>query len=104
MPQHGFKTMVSRFIPVLFLSCLAVPGTASAFTISSVVNAASQTPAGVLSSGVAQGAVFTVIGKDVGQDPPVQATFPLPTSAGLSGVSIKVTVGATTLDAIMVYV
>ena len=40
----------------------------------------------------------------MGQNPPVQATFPLPTAAGLGGVSIKITVGTTTLDAIMVYV
>jgi uncharacterized protein (TIGR03437 family) len=92
-------------IASLMFAGLLLSGTASAaFTISSVTNAASRLPAGLPSYGVAQGAVFSVTGTGVGQDPPTQATFPLPTSAGLNGVSMKVAVGSTTVDAIMVYV
>jgi uncharacterized protein (TIGR03437 family) len=89
----------------LFLAGLILPATASAaFSIVSVSNAASRIPTGFPSYGIAQGAVFSVIGTGVGQDPPTQATFPLPTAAGLSGVSIKITVGSTSVNAIMVYV
>ena len=80
---------------------LPVPATA-AFTISSVSNFASRIPTGFTSYGIAQGAAFAVVGAGVGQDPPTQATFPLPTS--LNGVSIKVAVGSSSVDAIMLFV
>src|SRR5438309_9476580 len=103
--MQSLKPLVPKFIFVLFLVCLILPGTAAAaFTITTVVNAASRTPPGVTSYGIAQGAVFSVIGTGVGQDPPTQATFPLPTDAGLNGVSMDIKVGTTVLKAIMVYV
>lgn len=79
---------------------LALAGTASAqFTITNVVNAASRQP-----GNIAQGALFAVLGKGVGPADIQQATFPLPTSAGLDGISIQVTAAGQPFDAIMVYV
>ena len=103
--MHSRKRMLLIQLTTLVLAGVILPGSAAAaFTISSVTNAASRIPAGFPSYGIAQGAVFAVIGTGVGQDPPVQATFPLPTSDGLAGVSVQVAVGSTTVDAIMVFV
>jgi len=55
-------------------------------------------------SPIAQGSIFIVFGQNLGPASIAQANkFPLPSSQGLAGTSIKVTVGGTTLDAIMLY-
>ena len=83
---------------------LLVAGAATA-QIRDVVNAGSRLPSGLPSYGIAQGAIFVVTGKDVGPAGDlVQASFPLPTTDGLGGVSIQASVGGTNVDAIMVYV
>src|ERR1044072_5680003 len=93
-----------RLITILLaILILSRPATA-AFTIASVSNAASRIPIGLPGYGVAQGAVFAITGVGVGQDPPTQATFPLPTSTGLAGVNVTITVGSTTVEGIMIYV
>ena len=67
-------------------------------------NAASYALPGLPNYGVAQGSIFVVFGTNLGPAKLVQASsFPLPTSNGLSGTSIKITVGGTTVDAIMLY-
>src|SRR3954453_22981688 len=66
------------------------------------VNVASRVPSGLPNYGVAQGAIFTVSGDDLGPEKLLQATYPLPTSGGLAGTSVQVTVGETTVDAILV--
>lgn len=67
-----------------------------------IVNAASSTGPGLPNSGIARGSMFVVYGKSFGPASLVQASsYPLPTTLG--GTSIKVTVGGTTVDAIMVY-
>ena len=89
-----------KFLLYAILSLTLSAATASAqFTISNVVNAASRQ-----SGGIAQGSLFAVSGKGVGPADIEQASFPLPTTAGLGGVSIQVAVGGQTVDAIMVYV
>ena len=94
--------------PNNWMLCLAllIPAAAqAAISITDVVNAGSLTPSGLPSSGVAQGALFAVIGTGVGPDPAQQASgFPLPTTDGLGGVTVQVTVAGTTVNAIMVYV
>jgi len=101
--MHSEK--IFKYLPLvtLGLALLPVQGQA-AFTISAVTNAASRIPSGLPGYGVAQGALFAVVGKGVGPADPVTATFPLPTTDGLGGVNIKVTVGGTTVSAILVYV
>ncbi len=87
---------------VLFL---ASAGLASAqITITNVSYAGSRLPASSTSSGIAQGALFVVAARGIGPADIQQATFPLPTTDGLAGVTMQVSVGGATLDAIMVYV
>src|SRR5579864_1903733 len=89
-------------------SCLAFlmhPATGrAAITVTDVVNYGSRIGSGLPSSGIAQGALFAVTGGGLGPDQPLQASFPLPTTDGLGGVTITVQAGATTVNAIMVYV
>ena len=70
--------------------------------ISAVENAATNIPPGLPNAPIAQGALFVVKGKNLGPANIVIASaFPLLPSIG--GTSIKVTVGGTTVDAIMYY-
>jgi uncharacterized protein (TIGR03437 family) len=77
---------------------LLAGSTFAQFTIASVVNAASRQP-----TNIAQGALFAVTGKGVGVEAQ-QATFPLPTTDGLGGVTIQAAVAGAVVDCIMVYV
>jgi uncharacterized protein (TIGR03437 family) len=95
-------TLCKKFICAALFT---VGAAAAAPTILSggVVNAASRIPPGLPNYGLARGAIFIVSGDNLGPEQLQEAVFPLPTSAGLAGTSIEVTVGATTLDAIMIY-
>ena len=69
-----------------------------------VRNAASYTLPGLPSAGIAQGSLFIVFGQNMGPAKIVQvSSFPLPTSAGLAGTSIQITINGTSVDAIMLY-
>ena len=84
---------------------LLLAGTAAAqITIGSVVNAGSRIASTSPFYGIAQGALFAITGKGLGPDPLQQATFPLPTTAGLAGVTVQASVGGATVDCILVYV
>ena len=84
---------------------LLVAGTAAAqVTIGAVVNAGSRLAATSPFYGIAQGSLFAITGKGLGPDPLQQAMFPLPTTAGLNGVTVQASVGGATVDCIMVYV
>jgi len=84
---------------VLFASCLAAQPVVSK---NAVVNAASFALPGLPNSSIAQGAMFTVFGSGLGQtSDPSKLSYPLQTS--LLGTSIKVTVGSTATDALMIY-
>ena len=85
------------------LLCLTIPSSAADLTISDVVNAGNRIPSGFPSYGVAQGSLFAIIGTGLGPDQSQQASFPLPTTDGLAGVTVQVAVGGTTVNAIMVY-
>ena len=79
---------------------LALGGRASAqITITNVFNAASR----VVNGSLAQGALIAVQGPRVGTSEAMQATFPLPTTGGLGGVTILITSGGQFFDGIMVY-
>jgi uncharacterized protein (TIGR03437 family) len=80
----------------------AAAGGANAPMITSIENAATNIPPGLPNAAIAQGALFVVKGKNLGPENVVVATaFPL--RASISGTSIQVTVGGTTVDAIMYY-
>src|SRR5258708_39584436 len=84
---------------------LASGGLAAAqITIGSVVNAASRIQSSSQSFGIAAGSLFAINGKGVGPDQFQQATFPLPTTDGLGGVTVQASVGGAAVDCIMVYV
>ena len=71
-------------------------------TISSVENAASNIPPGLPNAGIAQGAIFVVYGSALG--PANISIAPTPfQSTSLSNTSVAVTVGATTVNALMYY-
>src|SRR5579864_6202546 len=104
-PVNRSERYVKYFF--FFFVCLAQPifaGSPQPIFITDVVNAASRIGSGFPGAGIAQGALFAVTGVSVGPTQAVQATFPLPTDAGLSGVTISVAAGGSTGFAIMVYV
>jgi uncharacterized protein (TIGR03437 family) len=81
---------------------LALP-VGAAPEIRAILNAASYALPGMPNSGIAQGSMFVVFGTDLGPGDLRQAPgFPLPASLG--GTSIRVTVGNTAVDALLVYV
>ncbi len=102
-----------RLITLVF-GCAAVLGSAAVLSsagtlaaapsITQVVNAAAWLPPGLPNSGVAQGAFFTIKGSGLGPSTLVQATnYPLPTTQGLGGTTVKVTVAGVTENCIMYY-
>ncbi len=102
------SVFLSRYVYVasaLLLGCALLPGQ-SAPSIRSqagVVNAANYAPADFPGGAIAQGSIFVVFGTGLGPTTLLSATsFPLQTTLG--GVSITVTQGATTVNAIPVYV
>ena len=97
----GFSKRFVQFGCALFLLAAAAP--AQTF-ITDVVNAGNRIPSGFPSYGIAQGALFAVTGFGLGPDQLLQASFPLPTTDGLGGVTVQVAVGGSTVNAIMVYV
>jgi uncharacterized protein (TIGR03437 family) len=77
---------------------------AAAPALTGVYNAASWLPPDLPNSGVAQGAIFTVIGTGLGPSTLQQAlSYPLPTTQGLGGTTMQVQVGGVTETCIMIY-
>lgn len=95
------KTRLLRLTALAF-GHAATLGAAPA--IAGVYNAASWTPTALPNSGVAQGAIFTVTGTGLGPAALQQVqTYPLPTTQGLDGTTVQVTVGAVAVTCIMIY-
>jgi uncharacterized protein (TIGR03437 family) len=88
---------------LLGLLCLAaIAAVAQTPTIAAVENSATNLPPGLPNSGIAQGSLFVVYGTNLGPATlAIVTAFPLHTTIG--GTSIQVTVGTTTVDAIMYY-
>ena len=98
--------MIDRRVRKLLTSvamCTACAASADALPqIRSILNAASYAQPGLPNSGIARGSVFVVFGSDLGPPDLVQAAgFPL--QASLGGTSMRVTVGSTTVDALLLY-
>jgi len=85
-------------VRILAKACAVLLGAAAAalaqpvVSANGMVNAASSAPAGLPNGDVAQGSIFSIYGNNMGPVAPgVSATsFPLPTSGGLSGVTVQV--------------
>ncbi len=97
------KGPVKEFLRIAgFCTLLALPAGAAP-EIRAILNAASYAQPGMPNSGIARGSMFVVFGTGLGPADLLQAAgFPLPTSLG--GTSIRVTVGAATVDVLLVYV
>lgn len=83
----------------LFLAAAAIPGLSAAPSIAAVTNGASNI---AFNSPLAQGAIFLVYGSGLG---PADIAFAPAAfeSTSLSGTSVAVTVGTTTVNALMLY-
>src|SRR5579884_3337251 len=92
----------------ILVCCAAVAAIAQpVINTGGVVNAASYSLAGEPNSSIAQGSMFTLFGSNFAPvtDAPVRASsFPLPTSAGLDGVTVTITVGNITRNGILLWV
>jgi uncharacterized protein (TIGR03437 family) len=73
-------------------------------TITSVQNPASNIPAVLPNGGIAQGSIFVLYGSDMGPTTLIQPPgYPLPSTAGLGGTVVTITVNGTTVTAPLVY-
>jgi uncharacterized protein (TIGR03437 family) len=97
------KQFLSLLTAVIALA--AIPAAAQPVIASlGVRNSASYTLPGLPNSGVAQGSLFIVFGQNMGPAKIVQvSSFPLPTTAGLAGTSVQITINGTSVNAIMLY-
>lgn len=88
---------------LLLLACAAVSVAGQPFiNYRGVVNAASSMSPGLPAGGIARGSTFSIYGKNLGPGSTPTLAFPLSTTLG--GVSITVTQGSSTLNAIPVFV
>lgn len=94
-----------RAIARASLSLLFAAATAAAApSITGIFNAASYVPSGMPNGDIAQGSIFIVKGSGLGPATLQQvSSYPLPTTQGLAGTSIQVTIGSQPFDCIMVY-
>ncbi len=96
------KTLCKWIVAFTLPACAAVAQ--PVVSAGGILNAASYALTGLPNSGIAQGSLFIVFGSGLGPPAISQVgAFPLPTAAGLSGTSIKVTVNNVALDVPMVY-
>ena len=87
---------------ILILILFASVGNAQQPNAAGAVNSASFARSELPNGSLAQGSIFSVFGSNMGPAALAQSnTFPLPTE--LAGTSVKVTVGGTTLDCIMLW-
>ena len=90
-----------RIAALIFCSAATLSATPA---ITGVYNAASWAPSPLPNSGIAQGSIFTVTGTGLGPSTLQEAfNYPLPTTQGLGGTSIQVTVSGVTEACIMIY-
>lgn len=95
--------MRSLFGYIAALSLALSAGAQPVIRPSSVVNAANNLPAGLPNAGLAQGSIFVLKGQNLGAKGTVVASsFPLGSTMG--GTSMKIAVGGTTVDVLMIYV
>jgi uncharacterized protein (TIGR03437 family) len=95
------KTMMKSVCIFSLLGFFAAAALAQP-TITGVTNGASYIPNGLPNAGVARGALFVIKGSNLGPASFVVASeFPLQTT--IAGTSVRVTVGATSVAAIMYY-
>ncbi|MEZ5401276.1 MAG: hypothetical protein R2729_16520 [Bryobacteraceae bacterium] len=89
----------------LFALLIATAGRAQDPTIASagVVNNASYSPSCAASGGIAPGSLFAVFGSNLGP-PAIETVAAFPLGASLGGVSVRVNINGTSLEALPLYV
>jgi len=94
----------SYFLPAILFFSFSAYSVAAAPNIGTdaIVNAASSLPSGFPNSGIAQGAIFSIYGTDLGPSSSPPLSFPLQNTLG--GVSVNVTVNGTSVGALPLYV
>lgn len=93
-----------RLLGVIIICIFGVAGLAAAPNIAGVYNAASWVVPHQTNSAIAEGAIFTVTGTGLGPATIQHAnSYPLPTTGGLGGTTIRVTVNGVTENCIMLY-
>jgi uncharacterized protein (TIGR03437 family) len=99
-----YRQSAARLVRIAALGFACAAALAAAPALAGVYNAAAWVPPDLPNSGIAQGAIFTVTGTGLGPATLQQVqSYPLPTTAGLGGTSIQVTVGSVTETCIMIY-
>jgi uncharacterized protein (TIGR03437 family) len=90
---------------VLFVSSSLLSGAllAQAPAVTAIQNPASNIPAALPNGGIAQGSVFVIYGTNLAPPSLIFATLPLPTTAGVGGTTVTITVKGVTVTAPMVY-
>lgn len=94
--------LLLRQSPFVLLTVAAIPLLSAAPAITSVTNAASNTPAVLPNASVAPGSIFVVKGSGMGPAALSITANPFQ-STTLSGTSAAITVGGTTVNALMYY-
>jgi len=94
--------LFSSIVALVLLSSVSVRGQTFSPAVGSVVNSASYAVSGQNGFGIAQGSIFTLFGQNLGPDQPVQAG-PFPLTTRLGETSIRISVGRTSWNAIMIY-
>ena len=73
-------------------------------SIAGIFNSASWAPSGMANGDIAQGSIFVVTGTGLGPASLQQAnSYPLPTTAGIGGTSMQVTINSQPFECIMIY-
>lgn len=93
------KILLSLIIAVFI--CVSASG---APIPAAVVNAASSVTPGLPNGDIAEGSIFVIFGTGMGPNGLQQVTsYPLPTSQGLAGTTVRATIGSVDRDCIMIY-
>jgi uncharacterized protein (TIGR03437 family) len=98
--RHGTARLVR--LAALAFACAAALAAAPAIT--GVYNNSSFAPPGLPNSGIAQGSIFAVKGSGLGPSTLLEVSgYPWPSTQGLAGTTVQVTVGSVTKTCIMIY-
>ncbi|MGO9897768.1 MAG: hypothetical protein ACLPX8_26580 [Bryobacteraceae bacterium] len=104
MKPHRNNLFFERLVRLTALAFGCAAALAAAPAITAFYNTA-WVPPNLPNSGIAQGAFFALIGTGLGPSTPLQVQkYPLPTTQGLNGTTVQVTVGSVTETCIMDYV
>jgi uncharacterized protein (TIGR03437 family) len=100
--------MQKLHLALIFLgsaSLLSRPASAQpTIAANGIRNSASYALPGLPNAGIAKGSIFVIFGQNLGPAKILQvSSFPLPSSSGLAGTSIQITVNGTSVYAIMLY-